>query len=584
MKLLHKFLGSSAIVVGLVALLMGGSTFVIRGAEIAQEVSREKTSQALQKALALQLTLEKQTSALKNFLLLNRNTSDMTEYHQAMSNFLLLVDELDRLMPEATEPAVVRQRHQFLVNLANELENNTKSTQAQSQQDVKAINSFGDDIALYLDLLVGNAQKQYNQTQQATEQFKQTAQIVTYSAIALILLIFVGQFLLILLPVIRSIQKLQLGAAKIGSGNLDYRLEIKTGDEIEQLSHEFNQMSAKLNEFYRCLEEKVIKRTNELSIVNESLKSEISDRKQAESKLQQALEELQEAQIQLIQTEKMSSLGQLVAGVAHEINNPINFIFGNINHLGEYTQNLLELVYLYNQNFPKPGEEVELKIEEIDLEFLSEDLPKILTSMKMGANRIREIVLSLRNFSRLDEAEMKPVDIHEGIDNTLLILQNRLKAKPEHPEVKIVKEYGDLPLVECYPGQLNQVFMNIINNAIDALEDYHKQSSMEQMRDRPSIIAITTNISGANSVTIKIADNGPGIPEKVRQKLFDPFFTTKAVGKGTGLGLSISYQIITEKHRGTIRCISEPGQGAEFWIEIPLRQEIKLTSGLTQLI
>ncbi|MBF2005453.1 MAG: HAMP domain-containing protein [Chlorogloeopsis fritschii C42_A2020_084] len=584
MKLLHKFLGSSAIVVGLVALLMGGSTFVIRGAEIAQEVSREKTSQALQKALALQLTLEKQTSALKNFLLLNRNTSDMTEYHQAMSNFLLLVDELDRLMPEATEPAVVRQRHQFLVNLANELENNTKSTQAQSQQDVKAINSFGDDIALYLDLLVGNAQKQYNQTQQATEQFKQTAQIVTYSAIALILLIFVGQFLLILLPVIRSIQKLQLGAAKIGSGNLDYRLEIKTGDEIEQLSHEFNQMSAKLNEFYRCLEEKVIKRTNELSIVNESLKSEISDRKQAESKLQQALEELQEAQIQLIQTEKMSSLGQLVAGVAHEINNPINFIFGNINHLGEYTQNLLELVYLYNQNFPKPGEEVELKIEEIDLEFLSEDLPKILTSMKMGANRIREIVLSLRNFSRLDEAEMKPVDIHEGIDNTLLILQNRLKAKPEHPEVKIVKEYGDLPLVECYPGQLNQVFMNIINNAIDALEDYHKQSSMEQMRDRPSTIVITTNISGANSVTIKIADNGPGIPEKVRQKLFDPFFTTKAVGKGTGLGLSISYQIITEKHRGTIRCISEPGQGAEFWIEIPLRQEIKLTSGLTQLI
>ncbi|RUR81845.1 ATP-binding protein [Chlorogloeopsis fritschii PCC 9212] len=576
MKLLHKFLGSSAIVVGLVALLMGGSTFVIRGAEIAQEVSREKTSQALQKALALQLTLEKQTSALKNFLLLNRNTSDMTEYHQAMSNFLLLVDELDRLMPEATEPAVVRQRHQFLVNLANELENNTKSTQAQSQQDVKAINSFGDDIALYLDLLVGNAQKQYNQTQQATEQFKQTAQIVTYSAIALILLIFVGQFLLILLPVIRSIQKLQLGAAKIGSGNLDYRLEIKTGDEIEQLSHEFNQMSAKLNEFYRCLEEKVIKRTNELSIVNESLKSEISDRKQTESKLQQALEELQETQIQLIQTEKMSSLGQLVAGVAHEINNPINFIFGNINHLNEYTQNLLELVCLYNQNFPKPGEKVELKIEEIDLEFLSEDLPKILTSMKMGANRIREIVLSLRNFSRLDEAEMKPVDIHEGIDNTLLILQNRLKAKPEHPEVKIVKEYGDLPLVECYPGQLNQVFMNIINNAIDALEDYDKQRSTEQMRDRPSTIAITTNISGANSVTIKIADNGPGMPEKVRQKLFDPFFTTKAVGKGTGLGLSISYQIITEKHRGTIRCISEPGQGAEFWIEIPLRQQANL--------
>ncbi|MEH1957957.1 GAF domain-containing sensor histidine kinase [Nostoc sp.] len=272
--------------------------------------------------------------------------------------------------------------------------------------------------------------------------------------------------------------------------------------------------------------------------------------------LNQVLHNLKETQAQLIQTEKMSSLGQLVAGVAHEINNPVNFIYGNLTHVSEYTLGLLELVELYQQSNAHSTPEVEAHIEAIDLDFMAEDLPKILISMKMGANRIREIVLSLRNFSRLDEADMKPVNIHEGIDSTLLILQNRFKQTPGNAGIEIVKEYGDIPLVECYAGQLNQVFMNLIGNAIDALDSYNSKRTIEEIEAKPSQIVIRTQLRNLDRITVKIADNGPGMTEAVKQRLFDPFFTTKAAGKGTGLGLAISAQIVTEKHNGAIWCIS----------------------------
>jgi two-component system NtrC family sensor kinase len=296
--------------------------------------------------------------------------------------------------------------------------------------------------------------------------------------------------------------------------------------------------------------------------------------RQKAQELEVTLQELQNTQSQMIQSEKMSGLGQMVAGVAHEINNPVNFIHGNLNHANGYIQDLLELIDLYQRYNPCPPDEILEKAEAIDLDFLKQDFPQLLSSMKVGSQRIREIVKSLRNFSRLDEAECKPVDIHEGIESTLMILQNRLKAKPDHPEIMVIKDYGQLPLVECYSGQLNQAFMNILTNAIDALDTYNQQRTKDELQSNPSRINIRTTLIADNWITIYIADNGPGIAEQDRVRLFDPFFTTKPVGKGTGLGLSISYQIV-EKHSGKLRCESALGQGAEFMIEIPIRQDLR---------
>ncbi|WP_072718431.1 MULTISPECIES: PAS domain-containing protein [Planktothrix] len=332
---------------------------------------------------------------------------------------------------------------------------------------------------------------------------------------------------------------------------------------------------------------------------------DISDRKKTEEALRQSearerakaqqleltLRELGQAQAQLIQTEKLSSLGQLVAGIAHEINNPITFIYGNITYASQYIQDLLELIALYQQYYPQPDAEILQHQETIELNFILDDLPKILSSMEVGANRIREIVLSLRNFSRLDEADMKPVNIHDGLENTLLILQHRLRPQAgsprekRNPSIQVIKEYGNLPKTECYPGQLNQVFMNVLSNAIDALlEGESKFIHPPQCLNSPAVgwqissttptIRIHTELNDMNRVVIRITDNGAGMTDRVKHRLFEPFFTTKPVGKGTGLGLAISYQIIA-KHQGKLTCYSELGKGTEFVIELPLKQEFR---------
>ncbi|RUT08523.1 hypothetical protein DSM106972_016910 [Dulcicalothrix desertica PCC 7102] len=287
--------------------------------------------------------------------------------------------------------------------------------------------------------------------------------------------------------------------------------------------------------------------------------------------LSQTLDNLKQTQAHLIQSEKMSSLGQLVAGVAHEINNPVNFISGNLPPAEEHIRDIMTFIKLYQECHPQPHPKIQAWMKEVDIEYLEEDLPKLIDSMKLGCERICKIVLSLRNFSRLDESECKLVDIHEGLESTLLILQHRLKNKSNQPSIQIVRDYEQLPLIECYPSQINQVFMNILSNAIDALEEQYLQYSPKQISLNPSIITLRTHQLSNHTIAIHIADNGFGIQENIRSKLFDPFFTTKPIGKGTGLGLSISYKIVTEKHGGKLYCQSVLGQGTEFIIEIPVR-------------
>ncbi|BAY80013.1 response regulator receiver sensor signal transduction histidine kinase (plasmid) [Nostoc linckia NIES-25] len=279
--------------------------------------------------------------------------------------------------------------------------------------------------------------------------------------------------------------------------------------------------------------------------------------------------ELQQTQTQLIQAEKVAALGQLTAGIAHEVNNPINFIAGNLNFVEKYVQEIVSLLHLYQKYLPEPPEEIKAAINQSEINFLLDDLFKVIQSMQVGTNRVTEIVSSLNNFSRHREAGKKLTNLHEGIESTLLILGHRFKANTHRPAIQIIKEYGNLPLVECFPGEINQVLMNLVCNAIDAIEETHKNKSFQEISLHPGIIKIKTEVIGEQAI-LRIADNGPGINKADQGKIFDAFYTTKPVGKGTGLGLSIAYQIVVNNHHGKLTYHSNPGEGIEFIIELPI--------------
>lgn len=298
--------------------------------------------------------------------------------------------------------------------------------------------------------------------------------------------------------------------------------------------------------------------------------SEMRERERGRE-LKQSLKDLQEAQLKLVQGEKMATLGQLVAGVAHEINNPVGFIAANISHAQGYVEDLNSLLELYQDIYPEPAPEIVDEIDSIDLDFILEDLPKIIGSMKVGTDRIRQISKSLTTFCRSDTSAKVSVNLNEGIDSTLMILKHRLKANDRRPEIEIVREYGHLPTVSCYAGQLNQVFMNILANAIDAFDELNEHRTYAEIKENPNRITITTELNDlGNRAIVRIEDNGKGMTPEVQQQVFEHLFTTKPVGKGTGLGLSISRQIVIEKHGGQLNCYSAPGEGTQFAIEIPL--------------
>ena len=506
---------------------------------------------------------------------ISQYNSDLRLIEQLLNEIENLIASDSQASPELTvllndSRITVESYQQFIRELWAQLEGVKEKRVARELTSVALSSSDANQLSTQFEKLFENltrlqytADQRYGQANIQLEQAEQLRIIIIVASMVLSVGVAVILIELTSRTIAKPIEQLTTVARRVTrDNNFQLQADISTQDEVALLAKALNQLvswtgqyTCELNEARQTLEQRVEERTVALQQSETSLRQKADD-------LQQTLVNLQQAQLKLVQSEKMSSLGQMVAGIAHEINNPVSFIHGNLEHALIYTEDVMRLLNLYRSNYPMPTAEIQETIEDIDLLFLQDDFPKLIQSMQNGTTRIRHIVQSLRTFSRLDEAAIKHVDLHDGIESTLVILNNRLKQTSNSPEIKLIRHYGDLIPVECYAGQLNQVFMNILSNAIDALED-------EPDLSNPTI-TLTTQLVDSEWVAIHIADNGPGIPDEILSRLFDPFFTTKPVGKGTGIGLSLSYQIVTEKHKGYLSCQSSPGQGAEFIIKLPV--------------
>lgn len=568
MQIKTKFVGSAALVMFLTMTLSGGRILVMQRAENALSQEQQRFHQATASLLELERSLQDEILITHQFLLLTLDI-DHLERHQhahdrfdeALQQFQQGIRAEDVLSQARIESMKRRHQHlnEFVVPILSSPEESLDVDQI-----LRTMSAHEQEMGVYLRELRESTEDWTDSLNHELNHLRDWTRRLEVVILSLIIGVLYVQFHSTVLPVLRSLSKLQQGAVSIGQGDLTQRLRVNTGDELAQVALTFNQMAAQLEASYRDLEEKVAVRTSDLETANQSLEQEVCDRIEAEANLKSALNQLQRTQAQLVQTEKMSSLGQLVAGVAHEINNPVGFIAGNLTPTEEYAKDLLILIQRFQRECTNPSDSLQKAVKAADLDYIKTDFPKVLRSMRNGVERINQIVQSLKTFSRLDESELKLIDIHHSLDSTLTLLSPRLDKA--NPSIELVRYYGELPKVECYASQLNQVFMNILVNAIDAIEESCPTTSAN---NQPSRIVLRTEATPTDAIIV-ISDNGPGMTESVKERIFDPFFTTKQVGKGTGLGLSMSYQIITDLHQGSLRCYSELRQGTIMAIQIPL--------------
>ncbi|MEM6867730.1 MAG: ATP-binding protein [Cyanobacteria bacterium P01_C01_bin.121] len=602
MRITTKFVGSSALLIVLTAVFSGSGYVINRETGKSLDARYARAQATVSSAIDLSAGLHGQVSALSRLSVLTGSQEEIERYERSRQAFLNALDDLEKALPEEDSLSLlrldaIRQQHRYLDPLAGGLL--VEESQVESAPDPERIEDVTRSLRLYerqsnhyVRLLLETAQEQmedYSQQQQVAR--RQTAWLETLS-FSLVIVLLAAQYYGLLKPVLRSLHQLQSGAQAIGkqaqstqqmgldglaleSWAATPKINLNTQDELQAVANAFNQMGDHLSTSYYELESKVAERTASLNHANETLLEEVRDRKEAEKELSQVISQLKQTQLQLLQTEKLSSLNQLVAGVAHEINNPVSFIQGNLDPAQSYMDSLLNLVASYQAEYPEASDELQAAVEHADLEFVSADFPQLLASIKTGVERITTIVRSLQTFSHMDESETKTVDLHQGLDSVLLILAAKLNATAEQGAISVVRKYGNLPKVYCYPSQLNQVFMSLLTNAVDALNavevkatEVNAIENSDSNRLKPTI-TITTAVD-TDCVRIVIADNGIGMTEETRCQIFDPFFTTKPVGAGTGLGLSMSYQIVTGNHQGQLTCESTLGVGTKFTVAIPL--------------